>query len=251
MYDSPEDANQATESYWKQLQDRKSAFDNSTIELMRSTATVLSEADSTGKTIYLSDDGLSCYPEERVEWKYADDYEAAIYTYSDMLSEYTDEDYDRYALIYIDEDDVPELIMDKRNNFFVICTYKDGEIYAGEDMTYNFYSRYYSYYEKENIIQIYYTNGTDWGEEYYHLTNGAGVECFLTVNARASRTSSGKIRVDSNASPLQNYYVDGVNVTHEEFYEKIASVSEKQPVNIMNMHYNSREEMLEILAGEM
>jgi hypothetical protein len=251
MYELPEDTNQATEDYWEQLQDRKSDFDNSTIELMRSTATVLSEADNTGKTIYLSDDGLGCYTEDMIEWKYADDYEAAIYTYSDILSGYTDDDYDRYALIYIDEDDVPELIMDKKDKFFVICTYKDGEVYAGEDMNYNFYNRYYSYYEKQNIIQIYYTNGTDWGEEYYHLVNGAGVECFMTVNARASRTSSGYIRVDSQASPIQNYYVDGVNVSHEEYYKKIADISDKTPINMMNMHYISREEMLETLINMM
>jgi predicted HNH restriction endonuclease len=251
MYEIPDDVNQAIETYWKSLQDRKNAFDNSTVTLPRSSAEVLSDADNAGKTIYFAEDGLSCYPEERVEWSYTDDREAAIYAYMDMLSEYTDDEYDRYALIYIDEDDVPELIMDKKDNFFVICTYKDGEIYAGEDMNYNFYSRYYSYYENENIIQIYYTNGTDWGEEFYHLANGAGMECFMTVNARASKTSSGAVRVDSQASPLQNYYVDGTNVSHEEFYNKIADVSEKQPINMMNMHYNSREEMLEILTDEL
>ena len=90
--------------------------------------------------------------------------------YSDYVKKAAKEGYNSFNLIYVDNDDVPELFLGSgiEATGERLCTYHNGKIV--EQTLYRTYST--SYIENSGLIQNYYGNQGCYGIEIYKLENG-------------------------------------------------------------------------------
>ena len=90
--------------------------------------------------------------------------------YSDYVKKAAKEGYNSFNLIYVDNDDVPELFLGSgiEATGERLCTYHNGKIF--EQTLYRTYST--SYIENSGLIQNYYGSQGCYGIEIYKLENG-------------------------------------------------------------------------------
>ena len=141
--------------------------------------------------------------------------------YLEHISEIENEmPYVEYQLIYLDDDDIPELVMDFGSTAAggEICTYREGEISAQHIYNYGL-----SYIEKGNICREEGGHMGDYYDKIYVLNENRE---FQQIAEGTSREvwGNGTPKLDENGQVLLEYTWNGQEVTREEYESSLRSV---------------------------
>lgn len=117
-------------------------------------------------------------PEHEVEMKH-DNWAQAYLSLIDELQEHQNLDRLDFSLLYVDEDDIPELVFGPSGYWVSVYTWQDGQVYTVMDQwAYGLWGRFYSYVPFQNNIKSYvygYSNQDDDGvtvsgyDEFYQM----------------------------------------------------------------------------------
>lgn len=142
------------------------------------------------------------------------------------LNEGVDYDGFEYALIYFDDDDIPELVMDYPGYSVSMCSYRDGKlVYSINAWPYGaFGNPGYDYYEKGNLVIGSYT---EYGGDiqytcYYRMDNSGEVhevyeaKCYYCYDI----DGDGTITADEEGQ-MEYFCYTGEDLTQEEIKHKI------------------------------
>ena len=90
----------------------------------------------------------------------------------------TDSSKVQFAIAYIDNNDVPELIVKRSDGLYAIFTYKNNQIHRIKKG--NTWDRVVGYYNKTGGYKVYYsTEGANYYNEYYQLTSSGTTKKFM------------------------------------------------------------------------
>lgn len=158
--------------------------------------------------------------------------------YKDWLDTFT------YSLIYVNDDDNPELVMDSgfEAGGCLILTYNDGNIDVLQTAR-----LYFTYVEKENLL-----NNSEGYMGYYY-------DCIYTIeNGKWSEIATGDYSgfedesnpvLDENGNYIcEEYYWNGNETTYEEYYNQLKGVYDEEKA-IMPEKYYSVDDILSILEN--
>lgn len=130
-----------------------------------------------------------------------------------------------YSLVYIDDDEIPELVVDLEGNYLSVYTYKDDKIVCSWDK-----AAYgvggcveYEYEPKENLIGCFSQNGPlDFGYSYFSMVDDKAVLPAYTLSAEC---------LDENSEDWHYFLTsrDGEEseISEADFNEKHIEMSEK------------------------
>lgn len=151
--------------------------------------------------------------------------------YADRIKSYgSDTDY-QFAFIYLDDNDVPELVESGFYNDSLITTIKDNSCVTA------FYTYYYpSYFERSGVLCA---NPDSLGADNYVLILSDGE--FREINF--SRL------LPENEDDPYIYYIDDMNVTEEEFYSQRSKIVPEEGENYLIGSTLSYSEALAYLEG--
>ncbi len=131
------------------------------------------------------------------------------------------EEWDRYRLIYVDEDNIPELVAIGKYEVqgCKICNYWDGKVFETQ-LT----RLYFSYIEKENLL----CNSEGRMDYYYDLV-------FSIVDGKMNRIAAGywgaqdnsNIQLDEEGYPIYQYQWNDVEMSEKEYNENLNDVYDK------------------------
>lgn len=149
---------------------------------------------------------------------------------------YDNQPYDRYALIYVDNDDIPELVItpriDVQYNASFIVSYANGSVYSNPDCW------AMSYIER--------------GELFYAIKDyddiSATVQIFRIQDGRQTVIAEGYYSEVYDEWPYFYYEWDGVQLTEEEFEGEISKVYDRNREIQLDTQY-TYEEILDKIAN--
>lgn len=160
--------------------------------------------------------------------------------YADYVKKAAKEGYNLFNLIYVDNDDVPELFLGSgiEATGERLCTYRNGKIV--EQTLYRTYST--SYIENSGLIQNYYGSQGCYGIEIYKLQNGKFEMLHTAYIEEGYSEDYGQF--------YSTYYLDGRDVSKDELDNTIADAfdANKAKVTYENATDDSESFAYEIMG---
>lgn len=200
--------------------------------------------------------GTGCKADERssdeVTEQYIEMEQTAPQTDRDYASAYIDmlnsDDFEFYqfALAYIDEDDIPELVGNTPGYIYQICTCQaDGEIICYEKMGYGLHSRDYYYLPGQNSIisTVAAQVGREVYEEHYILEEDK-LELYMVTG---KIYDEGFTLDDEGNLTISSYVKDDEEITKEE-WEALPGLDENY-ICLSDLDYYDKEGMENILLA--
>lgn len=142
------------------------------------------------------------------------DEERGIY-YEDVIDEV------QFALVYIDNDDIPELIIDGMSmaDGTEVVTYHDGRIEREGFGGLGIY-----YLERQGKIYSGYGSMDSYGDEIYEIQNGKFVQ---TAAGDYGAEDNTNVQIDTEGNPIYRYRWNGTEVTKEEYELLLAAAFDR------------------------
>lgn len=159
-------------------------------------------------------------PEKQNKWQEA---------YIDYLNEKVDDKDEmvKCFLIYIDKDDIPELLID----YGVTAFGKDVCAYDGQGLqTINVLGGGFGYQKKGGLFQAGGGNNAHFYEKIYSLEDG---KFKLLAEGNYSAEDDTHIEFDENGDMICRYYWDNQDVTKEEYQEKKNNVIIRKKIQVL------------------
>lgn len=153
-----------------------------------------------------------------------------------------------YALIYLDDDDIPELVEigDCEATGCRITSYANGKVFTSQ-----LNRLYFSYLEKQNLLCNSEGNMDCYYDLVYRMRNG---QLELVAEGDYGAEDNSHVQFDENGEPIYKYYWEGKEVTEEAYQKKLNEVydtSKAKPGYDVYNCYNDVEELLPYLRGEL
>ena len=139
-----------------------------------------------------------------------------------------------FSLVYIDDDEIPELVVDFEGNYLSVYTYKNDKMMCSWDKaTYGVGGCVeYEYEPKENLIGCFSQNGpSDFGYSYFSIAKDKVILPSYTLSAKCL-DENGQIIDDTGAVEDWHYFYtpgdgEGCEISEAEFNEKNVELSDK------------------------
>ena len=121
-----------------------------------------------------------------------------------------DPDWAKYTLIYLNDDDIPELFIDYSTGVegAVLCTVSDGKVEVV-----NFSHGYMLYFERKNLCLIAGGHMDDYYERVYAIQNGE----FVLLHNGEFGSEDYPIQWDEEDNPIYQYFWDGEEVSKIDY----------------------------------
>ena len=145
-------------------------------------------------------------------------------------------DYAEYSLIYIDDDDIPELWIDFGTSYegMALCTVSDGKL---KELRYPAGS--FSYLERRNLFVIGYGRMDYYHDDVLRIQNGEFIE--LHVGEYGAEDNA-NVQYDANEEPIYQYIWKGKKVTKEGYEQSLNSVlNNSKTINARENSCSARE----------
>lgn len=138
-------------------------------------------------------------------------------SYFDYIIQTYNDDYEitnKYGLVYIDNDKIPELVIEYRSvaNGTDICTYGNDELNVIHT-----YDGGPSYFEYENLLCDSGGRMDEYYDKIYCIEDG---KFKLLYSGNYGAEDNSKVEYDENGYPIYQYYWDNVEVTKTEYKTK-------------------------------
>ncbi len=144
--------------------------------------------------------------------------------------EYTIE---KFSLIYLDNNSVPELVTAKGSNY-TVYTYKNGKVKKTDiDNIYNL-DEYFSYYKKTGIYQRVGTGHSGWIPYSYWKLSGTKSKSKLCKEVAMGSSS------DPNDYPPGKYYKNPKRVSKKTFKAALKKLTKGRKLSTAKFHKNSK-----------
>ena len=159
---------------------------------------------------------------ENKESAYADEYVKII---DQVISENENVNRIKCDLIYFNEDDIPDLVID-HDSLVKVYMYENGTVYNPINESYGTGGcKYYDYYEKRGVISSFGTSlaGATCGESFYILNSKKEMEYTFsyTVKGAEPEDEEMKKQMEEELNKYGGYYYKGQKITEEEFESKL------------------------------
>ena len=159
---------------------------------------------------------------ENKESAYADEYVKII---DQVISENENVNRIKCDLIYFNEDDIPDLVIDL-DCFIKVYMYENGTVYNPINESYGTGGcKGYDYYEKRGVISSFGTSlaGATCGESFYILNSKKEMEYTFsyTVKGAEPEDEEMKKQMEEELNKYGGYYYKGQKITEEEFKSKL------------------------------
>jgi hypothetical protein len=141
-----------------------------------------------------------------------------------------------YALIYINDDDIPELWINFGIAFEgnVLCTVSDGKLDVVSFSQYGL-----SYIERQNLFVLHVGRMDNFGDDVYRIQNGK----FKRLHkGNYGAEDNANVQLDADGSPIYQYYWDGKEVSENEYERALSSVfDDSKAVDPDNNSYSASD----------
>ncbi len=159
---------------------------------------------------------------ENTESAYADEYVKII---DQVISENENVNRIKCDLIYFNEDDIPDLVID-HDSFVKVYMYENGTVYNPINESYGTGGcKGYDYYEKRGVISSFGTSlaGATCGESFYILNSKKEMEYTFsyTVKGAEPEDEETKKQMEEELNKYGGYYYKSQKITEEEFKSKL------------------------------
>ncbi len=147
-----------------------------------------------------------------------------IGAYIDVIVDFdaTDMEYNelKFDFVYLDDDDIPELVVDEWGNWVGVYTYIDGQVHKILDDEYGPYTVHYDYSPKTGILYMYYysTLGKIDCISYYKLNGEYAMEEVYIVETHYYEDQNGNLLWDDGEGfDTPEIWYDGRQISQEEY----------------------------------
>ncbi|MCL1876313.1 MAG: hypothetical protein FWF87_08670 [Synergistaceae bacterium] len=147
-----------------------------------------------------------------------------------------------YALIYVNDDDVPELLIDYGVGFegAVLCTVSSGKVEVVKSSHSDMF-----YFERKNLFHIMGGHMDNYSDRVYTIQNG---EFVLLHNGRYGAEDNSKVQVDEEGNPIYQYFWNGKEVSDKDYERSLKAVfDDSKAVNAYKNTYTASEIIPKIL----
>ena len=160
---------------------------------------------------------------ENKESDYADEYVKII---DQLISENENVNGIKCDLIYFNEDDIPDLVIDCGYSLIKVYMYENGIVYNPINESYGTGGcKYYDYYEKRGVISSFGTGlaGATCGESFYILNSKKEMEYTFsyTIKGAEPEDEEMKKQAEEELNKYGGYYYKEQKITEEEFESKL------------------------------
>lgn len=181
--------------------------------------------------------------------------------YIDVVNEYENgkkDDFEgelKYELIYFNEDDIPELIVNNLGYFVEIISFKDGEIVRSEPMSYGAWGiAGYTYAEKCSAIFV---TDTDMAGAIANVGVMKYDDCFemvdslvkVTVGAEVNETEEGYDEIQKYLDEYGGYYYNGQKVDEGEYDRRMNELNIGGELKELTYASKTSSEMITLLEN--
>ena len=140
--------------------------------------------------------------------------------YIDYINENpgSEPDISRYSLVYINDDDVPELLIDFGFSFEGnhLCTVADGDLEVV-----SFSQGGLLYFERKNLFVLSGGRMDNFYDNVYRIQNGRFVRLH---NGEYGAEDNANVQLDAEGDPIYRYYWDGKEVSKRDYERLLNSV---------------------------
>lgn len=159
---------------------------------------------------------------ENKESAYADEYVKII---DQVISENENVNRIKCDLIYFNEDDIPDLVID-HDSLVKVYMYENGTVYNPINESYGTGGcKYYDYYEKRGVISSFGTSlaGATCGESFYILNSKKEMEYTFSYNVKGAEPEDEEMKkqMEEELNKYGGYYYKEQKITEEEFESKL------------------------------
>lgn len=160
----------------------------------------------------------------------------------------SDFEYDNYTLVYVDEDDIPELVGCSPYEYQISTYLNDKAVLCYENMDRGTHSRRWFYLPKQNRIVSTCTGDGGIGtyEEYYTLENG-DLKYGMSIGKIPQFDDQGNLLYDDAENYIWSYVKDEEEITEEMW--KYMTMTNEGYINFHEIEYCSKEEMVHELQN--
>lgn len=174
-----------------------------------------------------------------------------VNTYVELLNG-SDYEHGNYALAYVDEDDIPELIRDYNYSYQISTCFVGEPVLCYEEMGYGTHSRMYYFLPEQNNIVSTCTGDGGIGdfEEYLTLENGE-LKYEMSIGKIPQFDNQGNLLYDESGNYVYSYVkeYEGVEEEITEEMWKSMTMANEDYVYFDEIEYFTKEEMLEKLLN--
>ena len=130
----------------------------------------------------------------------------------------TEPDLSSYSLIYINDDDIPELWIEFGLGFEgdALCNVSDGKLDVLRFSQYGL-----SYIERQNLFVVNGGRMDDYYSDVYRIENGKFVRLY---KGNYGAENNANVQYDAKGDPIYRYYWDGKEVSKKEYEQALSSV---------------------------
>ncbi len=207
---------------------KKSNKENTDSKVLTSVSPTTEETSSANET------------EETTDQIVNDEWKAAFSDY--IKNDSSSDDSNQYALIYIDNDDLPELAIwgNCEAKGCKICNYNDGRINETQLCRLDF-----SYIEKKNLLCNESGNMGSYFDYVYSIKDGKMAKI---AEGEYTEELSDNLTNDTNSEPVYHYQWNSKSVTKEEYTKSFTTVYDtSQAKTISEDEKHSKTDILKIL----
>lgn len=148
----------------------------------------------------------------------------------------SDPDMASYALIYINDDDIPELLIDYGTGFegAVLCTVSSGKLEIVKSSHSDMF-----YFERKNLFHIMGGHMDNYSDRVYAIQNGVFV---LLHDGKYGAEDNSRVQVDEEGNPIYQYFWNGKEVSEKDYERSLKSVfNDSKAVNAYKNTYTASE----------
>lgn len=160
----------------------------------------------------------------------------------------------RCNLIYFNEDDIPELIIEDLSHYIQIFGVKDNEIVSSERLGYGTHGAGYTYAEKNSVI---YTNSNDMtglvvGVYTYKYDTNLQVETSLTAITEGiplKKTDEEYNSVQEYLKEYGGYYYNDQKITEDEYNKKLKEFAPRDQSKDLTNNTKTASEIITLIEN--
>lgn len=164
----------------------------------------------------------------------------------------SDYEHGNYALAYVDEDDIPELIRDYNYRYQISTCFAGEPVLCYEEMGYGTHSTMYYFLPEQNNIVSTFTGDGGVGafEEYLTLENGE-LKYEMSIGKIPQFDNQGNLLYDESGNYVYSYVkeYEGIEEEITEEMWKSMTMANEDYVYFDEIEYFTKEEMLEKLLN--
>lgn len=155
-------------------------------------------------------------------------------------------EYYSYSLSYIDDDEIPELLIYGNNNYYLLYTFYDGQADLCENWTYRSTTKFCT--DKSGYCWISVNeNGYVHYSTFYRLESGSFNRLYVFCTDQSEFVNG----TDSDETPAVKYSINDEYVSEEEYELKIAELEEYSDFAVQGILEYSYDEIRQYLLDSM